>query len=86
MNREIYALKEISKIINKVYNINICLCCNNYMIVATNDFMKTRNFIAYYTTIKNQINDIVICNIDVTQYTIAEIDYIYDIIKLIETY
>ena len=84
MNRERYALKEISKIINKVYKTNICLCCNNYMITHTNEYMKTGDFGKYYMNVIEYVYNIV--NINENEYSINEMDYIYDIMRLINTY
>jgi hypothetical protein len=84
MNREKYALHQISQFINKIYNVNICLCCNNIIKIFTHEYMIHRNFGVYYMNVINHIYAII--KIDVTAHSISEMDYVYDILKLIETY
>ena len=56
MNRVKYLLDIISDAINKTYNVNICLCCNDTIYHNTYDYIIHRDFNRYFYSIINELD------------------------------
>ena len=83
-NRVLYALTEIAELIYNCYYTRVCLYNNKYILHHTNQYFEHRNFDHYYDIIRIELHKIVKINCD--DYTIYEMDILYDIMKMIANY